>query len=165
MLRFAEGTKARLIHVNPRAEKHGETIVPAIDLRLEIETGNDVLAMLDPALPATFYECRQGQLNGVPQVAEKADLRFPDLDPSGKWNGESEGYALTLDRGLGGRKSNIELADCRVHKIAWTVMAGGSVELRFSVSCVHDLSELKIGQLAMQIERDVYVQLDPPKVA
>jgi hypothetical protein len=164
MLQFPEGTKAKLISVNPRSERHGETLVPALDLRVQLETGNDVLALLDPKLPATFYEVRQEQLNGVPKVAEAADLRFPELDPDGKWTGESEGYKLLLDYGLG-KKSNILFDDCRVHRIAWTVKAGGTVLFAFTASCVHDLTPAKVGTLGMNVQHDVFLQLDPPKVA
>ena len=165
MLQFPKNTKAKLSHVNPRSEKHGETLIPALDLRLEIETGNDVLAQLDPKLPATFYETRQAQLNGVPRVADNAELKFPHLDPSGKWDEESEGYRLVLDYGLGGKNSSIELSNCKVHKIGWVSKQGGTVSISFTASSTHDLTPAKVGTLGMNVQHDVYLQLDPPKVS
>jgi len=164
MLQFPEGTKAKLSHVNPRSERNGETLIPALDLRLEIETGNDVLALLDPKLPATFYESRQAQLNGVARVADNAELKFPHLDPAAKWDEESSGFRLVLDYGLGGKKSSIEFADCRVHRISWVAKEGGTVTIAFTASCTRDLTPAKVGTLGMNVQADVFLQLEPPKV-
>lgn len=163
MLHFPEGVTAKLISVNTRGENIGEEKRPALDMRFQIEAGNEVLALLDPNLPAHFYESKQGQLDGVPRVADKADLKFPHLDPSAKWDEDSEGYTLTIDHGIG-NKSLITFEGCRVHKIAWTAMTGGTVELLFTASCVYDLTVAKVGSMGMKVQQDVVLQLAPPGV-
>lgn len=58
MKQFAltEATEARLVNVNPRREKHGQTKVPAVDLRLEITAPNTILDQLKgPELRAALY--------------------------------------------------------------------------------------------------------------
>lgn len=162
MLHFPNGTKAKLIDVNPRSEKHGDELVPALDLRVQVETSKEVLAQLDPELPKAFYqEPAQRALDGV---QNGWDLRFPHLDPGGRWDEQADGYGLDLEVAgdSGKRATAIRLVDCKLHKIAWTMRQGGTVQLAFTASCTHDLTPAKVGLLGMRVQHDVTFGLQVP---
>lgn len=161
-LQFPDPTKAKLIDVNPRSEKHGpHELVPAIDLRFRVEAGNQVLAMFDPELlDALYEEGTQLQLDGVDRVSDRPKLRLPHLVMPLRWESESLGNDLTVDYGIGG-KSNISLCGCKVHKHVLEAKEGGTCPVEFTVSCTHDLTESVIGSLGAKVQHDVYIQLLP----
>jgi hypothetical protein len=74
------------------------------------------------------------------------------------WEDESIDNTLTVDYGIGG-ESNIHLGDCKVHKHVFTVKAGGTVQLQFTASCAHDLTEQAVGRLGTRVQHDVFIML------
>lgn len=163
MLQFDVPTKAKLIDVNPRSERHGDELVPAIDLRFQLDIGNHILATYHPELLEWLYhEAAQGQLPGVQPNAEKAALRFPQLGQPLHWKDESVGNALTIDYGIGG-ESNVTLAGGKVHKHVITAKEGGTVSVAFTYSAAlpgtHDVSESAVGRLGTRVQHDVHILL------
>lgn len=158
-------TKARLSSVNPRAERHGEELVPAVDLKFSIESSNDVLSEFHGALKSCLYfksEASSGELDGVDPVSNLPNLRFPKLKMPLKWEEDLTGYTLTIDLGLGG-KSNLELPSCAVNGFEIEPKEGGTVQVGFRVQAVR-LSEKDIGKLATLVQHDLQIQLTPPDV-
>lgn len=159
-LEFHELTKAKLIDVNPRSEKRGATeLVPAVDVRLQVDTTNAALAQLDPELCDWLY--RQGSqvtLPGVDSVSELTQLRFADLGFPLHWGGESKGYSLLFDMGIG-EQPDIQLHGAKLHKIALTAKEGGTVQLAFSVSCAEGVTRKQIGELGTRVQHDVFFTL------
>jgi hypothetical protein len=62
--------KVKLEHVNARREKHGEQLVTALDLKITADTGNDVLAFLNPDLKNVLYR------EGSPRIPNLAPVRL-----------------------------------------------------------------------------------------
>lgn len=159
-LQFQAQTKGKLIDVNPRSEKRGaHDLVPAVDLRLQVDTTNGALSQLDPELCEWLY--RQGTqetLPGVDAVADMTALRFPELGQPLHWAGEGKGYALTFDLGIS-PDSDIQLHDCKLHKVTLTVKEGGTVQLTFSVSCAEGVTREQIGELGTRVQHDVFFVL------
>lgn len=158
-LEFLTPTKAKLIDVNTRSEKHGEELHPAIDLRFQLDVGNGVLKAFHPELGESLFKLSsQGQLPGVDKVSDTTELRFPELGMPLRWDAESIDNDLTVDYGIGG-ESNIQLGDCKVHKHVLTVKAGGTVQVQFTASCAHDLTEQAVGRLGTRVQHDVFIVL------
>jgi hypothetical protein len=169
-------TQAKLVNVNARSEKHGpDELVPAIDLRLQVDVANGVLSQLDPALREWLFE--QGDQPSLPEVdgaaGDRTKLRFPQIDWPLRWNDEAEDYCLTLTTGPGGE--DIQLQGCKLHRLAITAKEGGTCTLVFrlaitakeggtctlvfTVSCAQELTESIVGRLATHVQHDVHVKL------
>lgn len=161
-LEFADVTKAKLIDVNPRSEKHGPTdLQPAIDLRFQVDCSNEVLKQYHPELLDLLYEdTGQMQLDAVEKTAERATLRLPQLAMPLHWSEESIGNDLTVDYGIGG-ESDLSLLGCRVHKHVITAKQGGTCTIAFTVSCAHDLTKDVVGALGTRVQHDIYIKLHP----
>lgn len=165
-LQFLTQTKGKLLDVNPRSEKRGaHELVPAVDLRLQVDTTNAALSQLDPELCEWLY--RQGTqetLPGVDSVADMTALRFPELGQPLHWAGETKGYALTFDLGIS-PDSDIELQGCKLHKVTITVKEGGTVQLTFSVSSAEGITREQLGELGTRVQHDVFFLLVKPELA
>lgn len=85
-LEFSSLTKSKLVSVNVRSEKHGPELVPAVDLKLSMDAGNDILAKFHPDLKEALYfkadQEKDGQiaLDGVESVTNLPNLRFPKIE-------------------------------------------------------------------------------------
>lgn len=159
-LEFHELTKAKLIDVNPRSEKRGPVeLVPAVDVRLQVDTTNAALAQLDPELCEWLYQqSTQETLPGLDAVSELTELRFPDLGFPLHWGGELKGYSLVFDMGINS-ESDIQLHGSKLHKVALTAKEGGTVQLAFSVSCAQGVTRKQIGELGTRVQHDVFFTL------
>lgn len=161
-------TKAKLSSVNVRSEKHGPELVPAVDLKLTIDAGNDILDQFHPDLKSALYfkaqvDEEQGELDGIEPVTNLPNLRFPKLDSPLKWDTMGAGYALVIDYGLGG-DSNLELFGCEINNFSFGVKEGGTVELKFRVQ-ITDVDERILGKLAGLVEHEVSIILTAPTPA
>ena len=157
----------RLSNVNPRMEKHGPEPVPAVDLNFVLMATNGVLSSFDGGWLSALYrkaeqtDTLQGDLDGVPNVASLAVLRFPKMAPI-KWDWKGAGYMLEIDYGLGGGR-NLVLEDCTVGKVVLDCKDGGVVEVKFQVQCDKGLTEHTLGKLALMIGQEVDIELLAPK--
>ena len=163
-----EPTEVTVQHVNLRGEKHGDETVPAVDLKLSLQIGNDVLSMFDGHLKSALYFKRaepasdeQGDLEGVKPVSDMPNLRFPLLGPL-KWEAEHTGYTLVIDLGLGG-KSALQIDDCKVNNFTVSPLEGGTVEVAWRVQS-SNLPEKVLGKLGGIIGHEVDVTLTGPEV-
>lgn len=159
-LEFETLTQGKLVDVNPRSEKRGaHELVPAVDVRLQVDTTNAVLEQLDPDLCSFLYQqSTQDTLPGVDAVADLTELRFPGLGFPLHWDGESKGYSILFDMGIG-TGSGIQLHDAKLHKVTVTAKQGGTVQLAFTVSCAEGVSAAELGKLCTNVQRDVWFTL------
>lgn len=149
---------ARLASVNPRAELHGEERIPAVDLKLEMKTSNDVLSEFDPALKGALY--MRGDAGLINDPGHMPVLRFP-LMSAFKWVAAFAGYTLRIHWGVSGL-DDIVLQECNVDGFRFECMDGGSVSVCFRVQA-HP-NERDFGRLCSLVQQDVEVTLEPPTV-
>lgn len=159
-LEFHAPTRGRLIDVNPRSEKCGpHDLVPAVDVRLQVDTTNSALEQFAPELRDWLYrQSEQETLPGVDAVSELTELRFPDLGFPLHWGGETPGYSLLFDMGIT-PDSGIQLHGGKLHKVALVAKAGGTVQLTFTVSSAEGVTREQIGELGTRVQHEVFFRL------
>ena len=167
-----EFTNAKLTNVNVRSEKHGpDQLNPATDLFFKIDAPNSILSQFDGHLLSAIYhrsaaaagDGAQQALDGIEQVSDLPNLRFPSMRPI-EWGWDLDGYTLTIGHGLGGA-SDIPLTDCKVDRFKLTPREGGTVEVKFRVRCSNHLTEKAMGKLALLVQNEVPIMLTAPEVA
>ncbi len=161
-------TKAKLASVNICSERHGADLVPAVDIKLMLESSNDILSKFDPDLLACLYcevpptEPKQENLDGVEPVSALMKLKYPKLSMPLKWEHSGTGYELTIDYGLGG-DSNLVLGAAAVNSFAFDLKEGGTVELSLRIQA-SGVSEAILGKLAGLVQHDIHITLTAPKL-
>lgn len=119
--------RCKLAHINVRSELHGEESSPAIDLKFEFDSANNLLAKLHPQLRETYY--RKDDNRELIESDHLPALKFPLLDPTIGWKLEVPRTLLRLhvdggDVVLGGGKTN---------NFKLTLKEGGTVSWSFRV--------------------------------
>lgn len=161
-LSFPELTKVTLTSVNPRAEHHGDQLVPAIDLRFTLNMNSAVLNLIHPGLREAFYqEPSQAGLLPPDELQNGDQLRFEKLSAPFAWKEEVPGCTLMIDYGLGG-PSNVNLADCKLHKQSFDLQEGGTTKVGFTLSATHSLDAPAAGHLCLSIKKDMHITLSLP---
>lgn len=164
-----EFTNAKLTNVNVRSEKNGPNqLNPATDLFFKIDAPNSILSQFDGHLLSAIYhrsaaaagDGAQQALDGIEQVSDLPNLRFPSMRPI-EWGWDLDGYTLTIGHGLGGA-SDIPLTDCKVDRFKLTPREGGTVEVKFRVRCSNHLTEKAMGKLALLVQNEVPITLIAP---
>jgi hypothetical protein len=155
-------TPVKFSHLNIRDEKHGDESVPACDLTFLWATSNDVLAQFDGMLLHSLYgpptaAADQGALDGVEPVSQFPTLRFPRMATI-TWDDKATGD-LSIDYGLQGKP--LELTTCKIHKFKIDCKEGGTVEIKFTVSCSAGLTEKTLGKLALLIGQQLDISITP----
>jgi hypothetical protein len=173
MFEIETQTKAKLIDVVVLSQKNRQPDEnPGAKLSIELALGNDSLAYFDGHLKS-FLFCKtgssakpaQGSLDGVPAVSD-----MPNLTGIGSkigtlhWELELTGYSLTIDLGIGGRKSNLEIEGCIVSNFRITPNEGGTVGVKCDVESP-DVSEAAFGKLAKLKSREIQILLAAPEIA
>lgn len=127
-----EQQTAILVHINPRAEKHGEENEPAADLKVQVTESNEHLSLFHPSLRSFLYkeDDSDGQLDGVEPSLTK--LRFGTLLERLKFDKSLKGADVVIGFGIGG-VSDIELETVDVDGFVCTLMEGGSVQYTFRI--------------------------------
>lgn len=131
--------EADFSHLNLRKERHGEDDAAAADLKFTLNAPNTILNTIDPAiLPAFFRKADKGMQQNLPMDGS-SDLVALNLPMLGEQdiNAKYEGYELSI----GSLLEHIEavfFADCKVKKISWKPLEGGSVSMAFTVSVLLD---------------------------
>ncbi len=145
---------------------------PGVGLDIVMNVGNDILTMFDGGLRSALYtknansnsEQKQGTLEGVQPVSD-----MPNLTTIGQrlgqfgWDAEFTGYDMVIDQGLGGKASNIEMADCVLSNFRFKPKEGGSVEMKFRVESPN-ASEKLHGRLAVLKTMERPIKLTAPEV-
>jgi hypothetical protein len=164
MFQLLTPTTVTLKHVNLRPEKHGDESVRAIDVKLSLKQGNEVLDLFHPKLRERLYwnqkeqEQLQTRMPGV--SASLPDLVFPELEPV-KWDLELVGAKVVVDYGLGAEAgSNVELHDCKVNGFLFELHQGGTVEVTFRVQ-TSNFPDGALDKLSKLLEHETAVQVLP----
>ncbi len=144
---------------------------PGAQIRVEMSLSNDMLAFFDGSLKNFLFtrteaaqSSGQAELDGIPEISDS-----PNLTSIGKkvgalhWEHELTGYELVIDQGLGGKRSNIEIADCTLSNWRLIPKEGGSFLARFNIES-SDVSETAFGKLAKLKSREIEITLTPPEV-
>jgi hypothetical protein len=157
-----ERQKAKLTHVNPRMEIHGDEHVRSADLKFTFDTSNDVLSEFDPALKPSFYrqadgDGEQAQLEISPDWLPK--LRFPKMGPI-EWKAEIVGGTLQIFYGL---DSSVDLEMKTADKFEFELKDGGTTTVSFRVQCKP--TEEQFGRLCYLVQENVELSMWPPKPA
>lgn len=136
-----EATKAKLVHINPRIEKHGDQDVSAADLKIQLTEGNGILSMFHPTLRSFLYETdtSEGQLEGVESLTKR---RFGNLLERLRLGHVLKGADVVVAFGLG-ETSNVELDTVDVDGFAVELMEGGSVVLTFRIKATPTGEQIK----------------------
>jgi hypothetical protein len=164
--------KAKLIDLIVLSQKNRQPDDnPGAKLSLEITLGNDSLAYFDGQLKSFLFtkhgaadKPAQAALDGVQPVSDT-----PNLTGIGSkigvmhWEQEMTGYALIIDLGLGGKRSNLEIADCTLSNWRLSFKEGGSFIAKFDAESP-DVSESAFGKLAKLKSREIQILLTPPEV-
>lgn len=156
-----ENQQSILKSVNPRAEKHGDEHVPAVDISIQFDASNELLAHFGSKLrDSLYYKANRAQteIDGV--EATKPDLRNECLKGPLKLSYEGSGYRFHCDIGATGNM-DISIPDCRVTKVKIDPRQGGSVTFSMQVQ-VTEPDPAIVGRLGTMVGNDLYVTLTPP---
>lgn len=86
-------------------------------------------------------------------------LRFADMNGPIKWDWDSAGYTFHVHYGISG-KSDIRQLDCKVGKLAFSPIEGGSVSLGMRLQ--FSPTPETMGRLCELIGQDITISLEPP---
>lgn len=150
-------TTARVANYNARQEAHGDELVPAADIKLEVNLSNKELAMFHPALRSLLYERDEARLDL--EEEDLSRLRFPALDYPLSWEGKVVGATVTFHNGVSER-SHVVIKDATVGKFKIAPREGGSVRVTFSVQFRPD--ERQAGKLSTMTGQ-IPVSVVPPE--
>lgn len=170
MLEFPESRLVTLTNFQARNEIHGKDLVPAVDLGISVKGSNRLLDLLHPQLrPALFRKGEADASSAEPEldlpVYEFPHVRVPKLAMPLKVDYEQTGMTLEIAYGTARKPSNIVLGLVRLHKVRIEALAeGGSVELRFTLSCANEITESIAGRLAILQGHDIEVKLVGPAI-
>lgn len=137
---LTETVKVSVIHANSRTELHGKEHVRAVDVRMCIEGGNELLDLIEPGLRDFHYHNKlldAGQLELPPEavgLAPKPDLRFPNLPTTIKYADSKKWRGFRWVRDFGLDDAAFDFTDCAAGAIEYEVKQGGTVTVKFTVS-------------------------------
>lgn len=151
------GSEVQLRHLNVRTETHGEEEVTAIDLKLQWDTGNEVLAQFHPSLRTRLYSLPPPEQEPVPGLdPAPVVLQFPDLAPL-HWKGAADGVTLAIHHALG-EGEDIVLAQATADNFTLEPMEGGTVRVGLRVKAVCE-DERILGRLPLLLHRHLPMSL------
>ena len=169
-----ETTAVRCTNANPRTEIHGKDEngdpkrVRAIDLTFTYNAENTILDTIAPGLREHFFhnkaaDAAQESLDNV--LVPLPNIRFPQLKTDDiKWDQDkARGFRWVWDWGR--EEQHVDFSDVAMGAISFTIIEGGSTEVKFSVSYNGDELEdnTLYGELCgMATMGDVHIQLFAP---
>jgi hypothetical protein len=142
-----------------RQEHHGDDVVSAVTLKLEINDSNTVLDALDPTLRQALYSAvpNEEQLPGVePTTPLLRSTCIERVVLSQKF----EGWTLAIDHGIDD-DSQIKLGLCKLSKFSVHPSQGGSVKLVFNASS-NDIDPAENGILFGKLGQELNITLTAP---
>lgn len=157
--------KARLADVVVLSQKNRQPDDnPGAKLSLEFVLPSDMLVNFDGRLRNVLFEKGgggQGHLEGI-----ESEVLTSIGGKIGKfgWDLQLAGYTMTLDLGLGGKKSNLVLGDCLIDNWRLQAQDGGSCLAHCNVESP-DVSEAHFGKLAKLKSREISFKLTPPEMS
>lgn len=159
-------TKVRVLDVRTLAAKDRKPDEPpGAQLLLSAVLPASSLTMFDGGLAGWLYRKSNGAKQGALDGMEGQELtsigqhvkRLP-------WDYEQTGCAILIDRGLGTKRSNIELDDCKVHRVSFKPQQGGGVQTQWTVD-IPGLSDDVRGKLTGLKATEIEMTLALPEVA
>jgi hypothetical protein len=108
------------------------------------------LTMFDGSLAGWLY--RKAKSSGAPQPTLDG-IEGQELTSAGQhikripWVYEQTGCTIEIDQGCGGKRSNIELDDCKVSRVSFVPQQGGGVKTQWTVD-IPALSDTLRGKLS-----------------
>lgn len=165
---FKTPTTVKLDKLNPRTERHGEALVPAIDMKCTWQTNNRSLDLLHPELRSALCSALpdgqktpddQGELGLA--ISELPFIKFTKLHYPLRLDLEFSGYTTRVDHGLGDA-SDLVIGVCVLKNFCVTPLDGGSVEIEFTIQSAADIDERISGKLAMKQQQNIVITLLKP---
>ncbi len=163
---LSEMTKARVLDVRTLTSKDRKPDEqPSAQLLMRATMPMAALAMFDGFLPGVFFRTVKAEGNGQGALD---GMESAELTPIGdhvkrmKWDYEQTGCTVEIDRGLGGRR-NINLADCKVHRVLISPQQGGSVTVQWTIDAP-GLSDETRGKLSGLKATDIELTIAGPVV-
>jgi len=157
-------TKVRVLDVrtlSAKDRKPGDPVGSQLLLRATLSSG--ALAMFDGFLPGMLYRKPQAKKQGELEGVESAELTsIGDHVKRIPWAYEQTGCSALIDLGLGG-PSNIQLGDCKVHRVSLSPRQGGSVDVQWTIDAPA-LSDTTRGVLTGLKSTDIQMSLAGPEV-
>lgn len=134
-----------------RIEKHGDVNVLAVDLSCSYTAHNSVLDLINAKYRQMYYcnltddekkrrEQESGQEAMDLPISDLPNIRATDIEYPVKHSKEYSGHTCRIPHGIDDTTA-VVLRVCKVHKVRFTPIEGGSVEIEFSVSSSADISD------------------------
>lgn len=169
MLQFPDRRVITLVNFQARNEVHGKDLVPAVDLTCSVKGSNRLLDLIHPQLRAALFKAGQQDSGTEPEldlaVSELPHVRVPKFKMPISLDYEQTGMTLEVAYGTGRKPSNIVLGLVKCSKVKIEALAeGGSVEIRFVLSCANEITEQVAGKFAMLQGHDIEIALTGPVV-
>jgi hypothetical protein len=168
MFEIDTSTPAKLVDVVVLSQKNRAVgDAPGAKLSVSMALGNDSLVLFDGTMKSYLYTKLPDGAGGPPQP-DLPIVDAPNLTPAGKktgrfnWELELTGYTMTLDTGLGGARSNLEIKDCALSNFRLHPKEGGTVIADFDIES-QDITEKAFGKLATLKSREIALLLAPPE--
>jgi hypothetical protein len=153
-------TPATLKSVTPRTEHHGESIVVAISMRLQITGPTTLLDLLSPKLRHALYTAVEGQ-DQLPGVEPATPLLRFNAFESHALKGSFEGWTMNVDHGID-EGQPITLGGAKVDSFRVDAQEGGTVVLAFRVGS-NDVDPEEIGLLCGKLGSEISITLHAPE--
>ena len=143
---------AKVVHLNPREEKHGDEDVLALDVRLSADLPNSFLDALAPGLLSALYmHADQADID----KDHLANVRFPQL-PAMPWEGAKMEQAIFL---IGPTKADSIEFSADITKIKLAPKDGGTVTVTFTAQILPEPQD--VGTLSGWLGQKVKVSVTP----
>lgn len=160
-----DNATATIKHVSLRCEKHGPEEVPAADLKIETKQSNHILSFFGSQLLDSLYwreggDAGQGLLPDVEALAEKPNLRNPNLLGPLAIDYDGAGYTVRIDYGIDA-SSAIVISDVKLNNVRVEPHEGGTVTL--GLRAQFPVDEKLAGRLGVLIGREVTIAVEPPE--
>ncbi len=171
IFQLLEWLPIKVAALNLPSRKKGSDVIHLTDIVVECEGSNALLNYFDPTLLDMLYreatsgdEKKQAEIEGLDiGISSKPMLRTSSLRSPILLSLEFVGYALTIDRGLGGKDSNITVDEITVKSIRLWPREGGSVKLSLHLQS-RNVSDTQVGQLRALLKLETQMKLQAPQV-
>ena len=138
--------------------------LPGAQLLVSALLPAEYLSMLDPSLTTWLFRKAgagaQGKLEGMDgHELTEAGKHVPRMP----WAYEQTGVFCEIDRGLGDKKSNIELEDCKMHRVSLQPQQSGGARMQWTVDAP-SLTDATRGKLSGLKSTKIKLKLLAPTV-
>lgn len=158
-----------------RVERHGDVPVIAVDLSCSFKTHSSVLDLINAKYRAMYYcnltdeekkrrEEEVGQTGMDLPVSDLPNLRVTDIEYPVKHSKEYSGHTCRIPHGIDDSTA-VVLRVCKVTKLRFTPIEGGSVEIEFNVSSSADITEHTLAVMPHKQQTSFPMQLTAPVMA